>query len=69
MKNIKVLKDFKESKLITKGLSQDTKYRIETCDGRQLLLRLADVSEFDQKKKEYERMEIMDQAAVRQTVH
>lgn len=47
MKNIKVLKDFKESKLITKGLSQDTKYRIETCDGRQLLLRLADVSEFD----------------------
>lgn len=64
MKNIKHLKDLKEMKLITKGLSQDTKYRIEACDGWHLLLRLADVSEFDQKKEEYERMQIMDQAGV-----
>lgn len=39
---------------ITKGMSGDKKYFIETVDGRHLLLRLADSSEYSQKKTEYE---------------
>ncbi len=64
MKNIEYLKNVKDMKLITEGLSHDIKYHIVTSDGQYLLLRLADASEFDQKKKEYERMQIMDKAEV-----
>lgn len=35
-------------------MSGDKKYYIETVDGKHLLLRLADFSEYNQKKTEYE---------------
>ena len=39
---------------ITKGWSSDEKYKIETTDGQTLLLRISDISAFDNKKKEFE---------------
>ena len=47
---------FTKIKPLKKGWSGDKKYRIETTDGRRLLLRLADVKEYGQKKTEYEMM-------------
>jgi len=47
---------FTKIKPLRKGWSGDKKYRVETTGGRQLLLRLADIKEYDQKKKEYEMM-------------
>lgn len=41
---------------ITKGMSGDKKYYIETVDGKHLLLRVADLSEYSQKRTEYEIM-------------
>jgi len=42
---------------ITKGLSNDKKYRVTANDGRNMLLRLTDIKEFDRKKAEYEKLE------------
>jgi len=42
---------------ITKGLSNDKKYRVTANNGRNMLLRLTDIKEFDRKKAEYEKME------------
>lgn len=42
---------------ISKGWSSDEKYKIVTCDGRTLLLRISDISAYDYKKKEYEIVE------------
>lgn len=39
---------------ITKGWSSDEKYKIETVDGRNLLLRISDISAYESKKKEFE---------------
>ena len=39
---------------ISKGWSSDEKYKIETQDGQALLLRISDISAFDNKKKEFE---------------
>jgi len=39
---------------INKGWSNDRKYCIETADGRRLLLRVSDITEFDRRKTEYE---------------
>jgi hypothetical protein len=44
---------------ITKGWSEDEKYHVETVDGRHMLLRVTDISEFDNKKTEYSMMEQM----------
>ncbi|BCN31015.1 aminoglycoside phosphotransferase family protein [Anaeromicropila herbilytica] len=41
---------------IEKGMSGDKKYYIETNNNERLLLRIADISEYEQKKTEYERM-------------
>lgn len=41
---------------INKGMSGDKKYYIETKDNKHQLLRIADIAEYDQKKKEYNRM-------------
>lgn len=41
-------------KKINKGWSSDQKYLITANDGEQLLLRISDISQHDQKKKEYE---------------
>ncbi len=45
---------YKVIKKITKGMSGDNKYYIETNDGRKMLLRIADISEYDRKKREYQ---------------
>ncbi len=47
-------------KPITKGMSGDKKYFVETADNNRFLLRIADISEHDRKKAEYE---IMQKAA------
>jgi len=39
---------------INKGWSSDKKYYIETASGQKLLLRLSDISEYKNKKAEYE---------------
>ena len=42
---------------ISKGLSNDRKYYIETADDRRMLLRVTDIAEYDRKKAEYAMME------------
>ena len=39
---------------VDKGWSRDKKYRIKTAEGRDLLLRLSDIEQYHEKKKEYE---------------
>lgn len=41
-------------KPLIKGMSNDKKYYIETAEGKHLLLRIAEFSEYEQKKIEYE---------------
>jgi aminoglycoside phosphotransferase (APT) family kinase protein len=43
---------------VHKGWSKDKKYYIRTCDGRELLLRTAEISHYDQKKREYDHYEV-----------
>lgn len=38
---------------ISKGLSSDKKYYVETADERKYLMRLSDISEYDRKKRKY----------------
>ena len=52
MFNIKSSSTWLSCDKITKGWSSDEKYRIETVDGRTLLLRISDISCFEAKKKE-----------------
>ena len=49
--------NFIKIKQINKGQSPDTKYCIETADGKRMLLRLTDVKEYDRKKAEYGMLE------------
>ncbi len=44
---------------IDKGWSADQKYYIETDDDRKLVIRLADISQYQKKKAEYQAMEII----------
>jgi GrpB-like predicted nucleotidyltransferase (UPF0157 family) len=39
---------------LTKGWSSDKKYYVETADGERLLLRVADIAEYEHKKAEFE---------------
>ncbi len=56
MKDIKGYHTFAKIEFVNKGWSRDRKYYIETADGRRLLLRLADISLYDNKKAEFEMM-------------
>lgn len=56
MHDIKNYNTFIRVEPINKGWSSDKKYYIETADDRKLLLRVADISECDRKKAEYELM-------------
>lgn len=49
-KDIKNHESFAKIEPINKGLSSDQKYYIETTDGQQLLLRVADISEYERKE-------------------
>ena len=53
MQDIKGYSTFKNIKLVNKGWSSDKKYYIETLDGKRLLLRVSDISEYDRKKAEF----------------
>lgn len=57
MKDIPYFEAFKKIEPITKGLSNDKKFYIETFDGKRMLLRLTDIKEYDRKKAEYGIME------------
>lgn len=54
MFNIKSSSSWRSCENISKGWSSDEKYKIETDDGQALLLRISDISAFDNKKKEFE---------------
>jgi len=49
---------FKKVEPINKGISGDKKYCVETDNGERLLLRVADMAEYDHKKVEFERMQL-----------
>jgi aminoglycoside phosphotransferase (APT) family kinase protein len=54
MQDIKSYNTFIKVERVNKGWSSDKKYYIETVDGRRLLLRVSDISEYDRKKAEFE---------------
>ena len=56
MTEIPLYDTFSKIEPITKGMSGDKKYYIETVDGKHLLLRVADSSEYSQKRTEFEVM-------------
>lgn len=60
MTDIPLYSTFKKIRPIEKGLSCDIKYYIETDEGKHLLLRIADISEYEKKKLEYELMKKLD---------
>lgn len=45
---------------IKKGWSNDQKYYIRTADGRELLLRVSDISQYENKKQEFEAIKQLD---------
>jgi len=53
MKEVLGYETFTKIEPLEKGWSSDKKYYIETADGKRLLLRVADISEYDRKKKEF----------------
>lgn len=55
--DIKMSNNWNIVKKIDKGWSDDTKYYIETSDGKKLLLRVSDIAHFDKKQKEYKIVE------------
>jgi serine/threonine-protein kinase len=56
MQAIKGYSTFSKIEVINKGWSSDKKFYIETTEGKKLLLRTADISEYQRKKSEYEMM-------------
>ncbi len=52
--DVKGFETFAKIQPVNKGWSGDKKYYIETADGRKLLLRVADISQYARKKSEYE---------------
>ncbi len=64
MIEIPLYDSFTKIEPITKGMSADKKYYIETNDGRHMLLRIADFSEYSHKRTEYEIMEQMAKFSV-----
>ena len=49
---------------IHKGMSGDRKYYVETCDGKKMLLRIADIGEHETKTREYQCILHLNKAAV-----
>jgi aminoglycoside phosphotransferase (APT) family kinase protein len=56
MQDIENYGTFKRIEPVNKGRSTDKKYYIDDIDGRRLLLRVADISEYERKKIEFEMM-------------
>ncbi|MDO5115172.1 MAG: phosphotransferase [Synergistaceae bacterium] len=54
MKDIADYETFTKIEAIHKGWSSDKKYYVETADGKKLLLRISDISEYEDKKREFD---------------
>lgn len=54
LKDIPMYSEWSKIQPVDKGWSSDKKFYIEDIMGRKLLLRVADIKEFDNKKKEFE---------------
>lgn len=52
--DIKGYHQWKQIEKVSKGWSSDEKYYINTTDNRELLLRISDITQYEEKKKEYE---------------
>ena len=50
--------------LVNRGWLNDKKYHIHTIDRRELLLRVSDITKYDVKKKEFEKMETLSQSKI-----
>jgi aminoglycoside phosphotransferase (APT) family kinase protein len=57
MHDVKGYTTFTKIEPVSKGWSGDKKYYIETKNGKRLLLRVADISEYDRKKAEFDMMQ------------
>ncbi|WP_102691673.1 aminoglycoside phosphotransferase family protein [Rummeliibacillus pycnus] len=64
MFDIKNYGTFEKIEPIKKGWSSDKKYYVETLTNEKLLLRIADISEYDKKKSEYEIMKRLAECGV-----
>jgi serine/threonine-protein kinase len=64
MFDIKNYATFEKIKPINKGWSSDKKYYIETVTNEKMLLRIADISEYDKKKSEFEMMKRIAECGV-----
>lgn len=64
MFDIKGYETFEKIDPITKGWSSDKKYYIETVTNEKLLLRIADISQYDHKKHEFEVMKRLADSGV-----
>ena len=53
-KDIKASANWVSVELVNKGWSDDKKFLVTTGEGKQLLLRVSDIGNYDAKKKEYE---------------
>jgi aminoglycoside phosphotransferase (APT) family kinase protein len=62
--DIKNYSTFEKIEPINKGWSSDKKYYIETVRNEKMLLRLADISEYDKKKSEFEMMKMLAECGV-----
>lgn len=56
--------DIAKFDLVTEGLSDDKKYHIETLDGKQFLLRVSNISEYERKKTIFDIMKKADDLGV-----
>lgn len=54
MKDIANYETFTNIEPIHKGWSSDKKYYVETVDGKKLLLRISDISEYEDKRREFD---------------
>ena len=64
MFDIKNYATFEKINPINKGWSSDKKYYIETLTNEKMLLRIADISEYDKKKSEFEMMKLLAESGL-----
>lgn len=65
VKDIPTNETFIKIKPIHKGWSRDKKYYVETKDGERLVLRNSAISEYEEKKKEFEIMKWLSYTGIR----
>ena len=68
MKDIPNFDTFMKVEPIHKGLSGDKKYYVETKDGERLLLRISDISSYEEKQREFDIMIKMSAAKIKMSL-